>query len=227
MVESWRSPGTFTRFGEVAFLPALNSSPDLWLAFLELVGTAGAARRPAPDLGSRDGARVPKLPNCTSAAFPVHLPDAGTVEALVDKRAQYELARKEGIPMPRVDYPATGEDAADLADEVSYPCLVKPYVSDMARSTLAGTPFAGKKLFVVQSGSELVYDTYQRLAGLGVTVMIQELVPGTDSALFGYLGFWDGDGRERAWVTSRSSAKILRGSGTGRSDHRGGAWWPS
>jgi predicted ATP-grasp superfamily ATP-dependent carboligase len=214
MVESWRSLGTYTRFGEVALLQDLTRRPELWLEFLERVGSRLAEPGILFPTSDRAMLLVARDQERLSRHFRFVVSDAGTVETLVDKRAQYELARSEGVPMPRVDFPVAVEDAARLADEFAYPCLVKPYVSDLARSMLVGTPFAGKKLFVVRSASELV-DTYERILGLGVEVMIQELVPGPDNAIFTYLGFWDGAGRERAWVTKQKLRQNPPGFGDG------------
>jgi predicted ATP-grasp superfamily ATP-dependent carboligase len=33
--------------------------------------------------------------------------------------------------------------------------------------------------------------------------MVQEVIPGDDDQLFGYLAFWDANGKERAWVCKR------------------------
>jgi D-aspartate ligase len=214
MMESWRAPGTYTRFGEVAVLPDLISHPEAWLEFLEIVGTRLAQPAVLFPTSDRSMLLVAQHHERLERHFRFLVPELETVEGMVDKRAQYELVQREGIPMSRVDFPTSVEDAARIAGEVSYPCLVKPYVSDMARSVLAGTPFGGKKLFVVRSRSELL-DTYERIVDLGVTVMIMELVPGPDSAIFGYMGFWDGDRRERAWVVKQKLRQNPPGFGDG------------
>lgn len=214
MVDSWRALGTYSRFGEHVLLPPLNDRPDLWLELLDLIGS----RLPQPGVllptSDRSVVVVARNRERLARQFRFVVPDPETVEALVDKRAQYELAQREGIPMPRVDFPDSLDDTKTLAEEVAYPCLVKPYVSDTARSALDGTPFGGRKLFVARSAAELV-ETYERIVDLGVAVMIQELVPGPDDALYGYLGFWDGDGRERAWLTKRKLRQNPPGFGDG------------
>jgi len=41
------------------------------------------------------------------------------------------------------------------------------------------------------------------VAGGSSEFMVQELVPGDDTSLFGYLAFWDEESRERAWLTKQ------------------------
>ena len=45
--------------------------------------------------------------------------------------------------------------------------------------------------------------------------MVQEIVPGEDRALFGYLAVWDSDGRELAWLTKRKLRQNPPGFGDG------------
>ena len=77
-----------------------------------------------------------------------------------------------------------------------FPCLLKPYTSHVAQRTL------GQKVLVARSAGELV-SGYERLAALEVPAMVQEIVPGGDRALFGYLALWDSDGGELAWLTKQ------------------------
>jgi predicted ATP-grasp superfamily ATP-dependent carboligase len=59
-----------------------------------------------------------------------------------------------------------------------------------------------RKVVVVGSFDEL-RTTFMRLHAPPVSFMVQEIVPGEDTNLVGYLAFWDHDGREVAWLTKR------------------------
>jgi predicted ATP-grasp superfamily ATP-dependent carboligase len=45
--------------------------------------------------------------------------------------------------------------------------------------------------------------------------MVQQIVPGGDDAIFWYSGFWDEEGRERAWFTVQKLRQLPAGFGDG------------
>lgn len=71
-----------------------------------------------------------------------------------------------------------------------------------------------KKVLEVHSEAELLA-SYREHTARDVRFMIQEIVPGGDDALFGYLGFWDSEQRERAWLTKRKLRQYPLGFGDG------------
>jgi predicted ATP-grasp superfamily ATP-dependent carboligase len=114
-----------------------------------------------------------------------------------------------GVPIPSIHYPESIEDVRQVAPDLSYPCILKPYDSHTSRAKLNN-----KKVIVVHSAADLL-DTYEKVFRLEVPVMIQDIIPGEDSALFGYLAFWDGDGNERAWLTKQKLRQYPPGFGDG------------
>lgn len=137
-------------------------------------------------------------------------PPLETSAAIVDKHRQYELAAAAGIPIPRTFFPESGEAAVELAGDGSYPCLIKPYVG----YNVAGH-FGDRKNLVVEDAPALRSE-FDRLAAAGVPCLVQEVVPGGDSAFYGYLGFWGSDGSEVAWITKQKLRQepALFGDGT-------------
>lgn len=196
MLESDRFLGTYTHYSKVILLPALDRFAQEWLDLLEFVGS----RLPAPGVlfptGDFHTLFVSRYREALQRYFRFLVPDLEILERIVNKRSQYEAARAMGVPIPEVSFPDSFEEASLLATAQSYPCLLKPYTSEPGRRKLAG------KLVVVHSKAELI-DEYDRITGMNVPLMIQEFIPGKDSALYGYLGFWDTLGVERAWVTKQ------------------------
>ncbi|HEY7089502.1 MAG TPA: hypothetical protein VH518_15500 [Tepidisphaeraceae bacterium] len=197
LLDSERLLGTYTRFGKVVLLPPASESPDQWITFLELVssllpqkGILFATSDVHTLLVSRNRERLERHFNFLVA-------DSQALERIVNKRLQYETAQAAGIPMPAVYFPETLEEARSMAGRVAYPCILKPYTSQPVRTKLAG-----KKVALVRSSGELITE-YHRLNALGVPLMIQEIIPGGDDTLYGYLSFWDREGREVAWLTKR------------------------
>ena len=197
LLDSERSLGMHTRFGEVALLPDAYEDPDGCASFLELVGARLA--QPGVILATSD---VHTLLLATyeerlRRSFRFLVPEADTVQMILNKRLQYEFARSVGVPIPESFFPESVEEARRVAAEVRYPCLLKPYDSHHAWSFLDG-----KKVIAVESSSELIAE-FERVTALGVPLMIQDYIPGEDSALLGYLAFWDRERRERAWITKQ------------------------
>jgi predicted ATP-grasp superfamily ATP-dependent carboligase len=85
----------------------------------------------------------------------------------------------------------------DLAWRVSYPRILKPYQSHVGRAKIND-----KKVVVLDSPEALIRE-YAALGESGSAFMVQEIIPGGDNALYGYLALWDDQGREVAWLTKR------------------------
>lgn len=105
------------------------------------------------------------------------LPDGQILEALVNKRLQYELAERIGTPYPRTFYPESAEDVASMKHDVEYPALLKPYYSHLWH------PIFGNKGFPVSSPDELERRFAQVLPSR-LPVVVQSVIPGPSSNLY-------------------------------------------
>ncbi len=70
--------------------------------------------------------------------FLVALPDAGILEATLDKRRQYEMAAATGTPFPATYWPQTVEDWRRIGREVPFPALIKPCHGHLWRERFGG-----------------------------------------------------------------------------------------
>jgi len=196
LLESDRFLGTYTHFGKVILLPPLDLFAQEWLNLLEFVGSRLSKPGILFPTGDLHVLFVSRYRDALQRCFRFIVTDHAILERIVNKRSQYEAARAIGVPIPEVCFPESIKEASLLATAQSYPCLLKPYTSEVGFRKLA------KKVVVVHSREELIAE-YERITDMNVPLMIQEIIPGKDSALYGYLGFWDSDGLERAWVTKR------------------------
>jgi D-aspartate ligase len=196
MAESERFLGTYTRYAKALMLPVVGESAQRWIEVLEFVGSR--LDRPGVLLPTSDvhNLLVSHHRGTLRPYFRFVLPEPRTLEQIVDKRSQYGIAQAAGIPIPKSHFPESIGEVKLLSDSIAYPCLLKPYRSHDARKHL------GQKVIVARSASELI-SLYAEIDTGELPLMIQEIVPGGDSALFGYLALWDQDGRELAWVTKR------------------------
>jgi D-aspartate ligase len=187
--------GAFTRYGKVLLLPPADQAGEEWLALLKF--TASRLERPAVLFATSDThcQWLSRHRDLLGQHFRFLIPPAETVEQIVNKRAQVEFARQAGIPVPLTFYPESLDELRRLAPQLPYPCILKPYNSHHGRKQLAKS-----KVLAVATQSQLLA-AYERLSRSGLSFMIQEIIPGEDTALYGYLGMWDAEGLEYAWLT--------------------------
>jgi len=102
--------------------------------------------------------------------------DWETTEKFVDKAEIYQIAESVDVPAPKTFCPEDKDEAARIAYEMNYPCLVKPALSHTFTRKFK------RKLFKVNTPSELL-GTYHTLTSKGFNMMIQEDIPGEDQDL--------------------------------------------
>ena len=105
--------------------------------------------------------------------------DWSVIEKVIDKRHTYELAAEIGVAAPRTESPVSREDAERIAANFKFTCLVKPRVSHRYAEAF------GAKLARVHDASELLAE-YDRATAAGISVMVQEYIPGDDRHSFNY-----------------------------------------
>jgi D-aspartate ligase len=189
--------GTFTRYGKVLLLPAADEHPQEWMALLKKV--ASHLQRPAVLFATSDAhcLWVSQHRDELRQYFRFVIPETETVEQIVNKRSQYRIAESAGIAVPNGYFPESIEELRRLAPGLVYPCILKPCTSHKGRRRLSK-----KKVLIIHSPEELLCE-YERLTAGDLSFMIQEIIPGEDTALYGYLGFWDSQGRESGWLTKK------------------------
>ena len=198
-----------SRFARTLALPPAEESPREWIDALTAVGSC----RPEPAVlvptADVHCVLVSRHRDELASRYRFLLPEAPMVERLADKREQLRLAEEAGLLVPATHEVESAAEAREVAAAVRYPCVVKP------RRSRTGPSFLGDgKLLVARYPEELVrgYDTFRQQ---GVPAVIQEVVPGGDDRLVGYLGLWDPAGREVAWLTKRKLRQFPPGYGNG------------
>ena len=114
-----------------------------------------------------------------SAYFRFALPPANVLEAIANKRRQYELAEQVGTPYPRTFYPETMDDVQRIKEEVEYPAFIKPYYGYLWREKFGGT----HKGFKVHTPQELV-ERFRVILPTGLQVLVQSIIVGPNTNHF-------------------------------------------
>lgn len=127
--------------------------------------------------------------------YVVACPDWEIVECVIDKSRTYDCAAELGVPAPKTVSPTSVDHAAAIARDFEFPCLVKPKEVHQFQGHFR------TKMFCVTSVDELV-DRYREAEEAGFEVMVQEYIPGEDSANVNYNSYIN-DGHTPIEFTAR------------------------
>jgi predicted ATP-grasp superfamily ATP-dependent carboligase len=119
--------------------------------------------------------------------YEIILPEKEVMRLVLNKKAFYHFARQHGFLIPNTYFPRDESEVAELSHDVRYPCILKPFQPDAAWRR----KFPDVKVFEVSSAQELL-SHYRTLSQLHPEFLIQEVIPGPDSALAFSLTFFDG-----------------------------------
>jgi D-aspartate ligase len=134
------------------------------------------------------------------SAFKFLLADTALVDELVDKGRFQELAERRGLPVPRAHRLAVRSDERPPALDMGFPLLVKPLTRTADWASLVD----GKALHV--SGPEAWAALWPRLASGCADVVVQQLVPGPESAVESYHAYVD----ERGSIAGEFTGRKIR-----------------
>ena len=125
------------------------------------------------------------------------LPDAETVETLVDKVRFLELAAAIGLPIPRSFLIRDVAGAREAAQGLAYPAVVKP-----PYKTPAWQAATREKAFKVHDAAELLA-IHQRFGGLAPVLIAQEWIEGPESELYSCNCYYGLEGKPLASFVAR------------------------
>jgi predicted ATP-grasp superfamily ATP-dependent carboligase len=194
------TPGELTRYSR--FTAAVIDWADPWKApekLLERLLEFGRAQSKPPVLyyeGDWDLLLVSRNRGVLGEVFRFSIADPELIEDLVDKERFRELARRLGLPVPPSAVLADGDDAIDA---LRLPVIVKP----LTRQWETWEPLAGKaKALRIETRPEL-RRLARQLAEAGVDAVVQELIPGPETAIESYHVYIDEGGEIAAEFTGK------------------------
>jgi predicted ATP-grasp superfamily ATP-dependent carboligase len=115
----------------------------------------------------------------------------GLVQSLTSKASLHEVARRLGLATPAVLMPTHLSDLGPMADQLGYPVLLKPVVS-----------LPGQEGVALVSRPDHLQERFAAMGGLG-NALLQEYIPGDDSDIWMFNGYFDADSRCLAGFTAR------------------------
>lgn len=137
-----------------------------------------------------------------------YLPRQEIIDAIIDKRKQYQIAQRHEVPMPITCLLDSREGVSDTVNGLRYPCVLKPAFSNSFRER-----FNFKAIEVVSSGQLL--EVYKTCLNLGHPLLAQEIIPGGAENLVEVMTFVRRDGILSAAFASRKLEQFPEDFGSG------------
>lgn len=175
------SPALYSRHNAAALAWADFSASD---SLIERLMRLAVAQRQPPLLFYEADAQlllVSRWREQLARAFRFIVPDAALTEDLVDKARFQLLAERLGLPVPPTRRIRPARERAPVDRGLRYPLIVKPFTRDAAWDALG----EGRKALHVADAAAL-RALWPRLAAAGADFLVQEEIPGPESAIESY-----------------------------------------
>ncbi|MCK9503431.1 MAG: ATP-grasp domain-containing protein [Porticoccaceae bacterium] len=146
-----------------------------------------------------------RLSPAVALRFPAYADMAG---ALLDKLSFHTLCKSHGMETPGVWQARNKEELRALAAKVPLPCILKPALIHRARGFLRG-----RKVLLARNEAEFLTQVAAMPEGLGEW-LVQEIIPGAESAITLFGGYIDRSGAPRQVFTGRKLRQYPAGFGS-------------
>lgn len=194
-------PGFRSRYGRARPCPDPDEQPTEWVAFMKSLATE--LGDPPVLISTADQFVSAMARHADALAGHYRLsPGLARQAELATKESQYDLAERYAMPMPRSRRVASLGDAKRFAGEASYPCLVKPFHFREWQTLPANHPLADRKVAIATTADALL-EVWALVEPLGSPVILQEIIPGPDTAKRVYVACYGRDGRKLGSVVFR------------------------
>lgn len=175
--------GYYSRYvRERVSVPSLKHDEGAFLDRVLELGErfAGALLIPTDDYSLATLSKHRKL---LSAKYLVAADEWERVSQCIQKQHMYERAHELGIPAPMTFVIRSKEELQAHSAEVRFPCLLKPTEGHRFQEGF------GVKMFRIDDPRQL-WERYEQVGASGIDLMLQELIPGPDSAGVNYNSYF-------------------------------------
>lgn len=194
-------PGFRSVYGPARLCPDPDREPERWVEFM--VGLAQELGQKSVLIPSSDRF-VTAIADHSEVLRRYFLlsPGIKVQGLLAQKQTQYQLAMEHGMPMPLTRMVSSIEELKQLAQEFSYPCLIKPWHFREWGKFPKGHLLAGQKVAIANSLKELCA-LYELARPVTPSVIVQDIIQGPDTAKRVYLSCYDRHGKRIAYAMFR------------------------
>jgi predicted ATP-grasp superfamily ATP-dependent carboligase len=178
-----RGPGIHSKYCRAFACKEVSQSPVLIEAIAKIARFTG--QRPILLPSSDEAARTISYGRTAIAEFADSpILDQRIADACLTKSGLHKAAERLDVPHPDAFFPEDRESLLGIEDRIDYPCVLKPDDSKKLYRVF------GVKAFMVRSKAELL-GAYLKCEQRGVSVFVQEYIPGDVTANHGFAAYFD------------------------------------
>jgi predicted ATP-grasp superfamily ATP-dependent carboligase len=205
--------GNHTRFCEVRFAPNSQREPDRLVEYLLSAAKDwdGAVIFPTRDA---DVVMLDKYRDLLSEHYRLALPPKPCLQKVLDKNVLAQIAESAGVPVPRTLLVRNSQELSRVANEVGFPCVVKPVSSLDWREGNNWELVGARKAFRAENEREL-HRGYTEVSVATSTVLAQEWIPGGTECIVVMAGYVNRQSEPAAFFTARKLLQVPADFGTG------------
>ena len=204
--------GNFTRLCEVRRAPSSKDNPQGLREFLlQAADLHGAVIFPTRDA---DVVFLDRFRSDLESRYRVAIPPAGCLRRTIDKHELASIALDAGIAVPRTLQLHSAADLDRVAEEVGFPCVVKPVSSFQWHQGDAWHRVGSRKAIRIDDQKTLVSE-YREISQVTPQVLIQEWIPGGVDQIVVLGGYVGEDSELLSYFTARKILQSPDDCGTG------------
>jgi predicted ATP-grasp superfamily ATP-dependent carboligase len=198
--------GNFTRYARTVHCPDSRHEPEALLAFLlRLAEQTGA---PGVLFPTRDDDLVflDRFRCELERRFILAAPDTAVLNVCLNKWETHVHATRAGVRSPNTWLVESAADLGRIAEEVTFPCVLKPLASHHWRQAGNWRLAGGRKAIGIASKQELLAE-YEIISKGESRAVVQEMIPGGDNSLAVVACYWNAQSK---WVAGFHARKLLQ-----------------
>lgn len=206
--------GNFTRFAKCVVCPDSRNEPEALLEFMIALGRKLPRRGVVFPTRDDDLVFLDRFRAELDPYFSMVVADGPALHACLNKWETCLWAGRAGVASPKTWMIDKAEEAEAVAQEISYPCVLKPVSAHYWRQGGNWELVGARKAIAVGSKRELLQE-YGTVAQADERALVQEMVPGGDENLVIAACYLD---RQSHWVAGFNTRKLVQvpeGTGTG------------
>ncbi len=198
--------GNFSRYASTMVCPDSREEPEALAAFLIELGRELRVRSVIFPTRDDDLVFLDRFRAELEPYFSVVAADAEPLQACLDKWQTAAWAERAGVAAPKCWILRQRQDAERVAQQASYPCVLKPLSAHYWRRGDNWRLVGACKAIVVNSAAEL-QAVYHDIARADERALVQEMIPGGDEDLVITACYLD---RQSRWVAGFNIRKLVQ-----------------
>jgi D-aspartate ligase len=206
--------GNFTRYARTVVCPDSREEPEALLTFLLELGRKLEKRAVIFPTRDDDLVFLDRFRAELQPYFSLVAADSVPLRACLDKWETASWARRAGVPAPQCWLLRQRQDIERVAQEASYPCVLKPLSAHHWRRG-GNWRLVGARKAIAAGSEEELREEYNAIARADERALVQEMIPGGDENLLIAACYLDRQSRRVAGFNVRKLVQVPEGFGTG------------